>query len=150
MATIGTDAAQIVAEARQWIGTRWQHQAALKGVATDCLGLVAGVGLNCNLPRANEWRRDQRSLGYGRIPDARTIVAACADYLDQVAVDDIRPGDILLLRFSDGPQHFAIVSNLEPLRIVHAYAGVGRVVENGMDDNWRRRIVRAYRYRGLE
>lgn len=33
----------IVTEARTWIGTPYQHQASLKGVGCDCLGLVRGV-----------------------------------------------------------------------------------------------------------
>ena len=40
--------ADIVAEARAWIGTPYRHQASLAGVGADCLGLVRGVwrGLN--------------------------------------------------------------------------------------------------------
>ena len=33
----------IVAAARGWIGTPYRHQASLKGIGTDCLGLVRGV-----------------------------------------------------------------------------------------------------------
>src|SRR5690606_4769974 len=33
----------IVAEALEWVGTPYRHQASLKGVACDCLGLVRGV-----------------------------------------------------------------------------------------------------------
>src|SRR4051812_32701629 len=39
--------AAIVAEARDWIGTRYRHQASLKGVGCDCLGLVRGVWRAC-------------------------------------------------------------------------------------------------------
>ena len=35
--------AAIVAAARGWIGTPYRHQASLKGVGCDCLGLVRGV-----------------------------------------------------------------------------------------------------------
>ncbi len=34
---------QILAEARTWIGTPYRHQASLRGVGCDCLGLVRGV-----------------------------------------------------------------------------------------------------------
>src|ERR1035437_129928 len=34
---------QIIAETRDWIGTPYQHQASVKGVGCDCLGLVRGV-----------------------------------------------------------------------------------------------------------
>jgi NlpC/P60 family putative phage cell wall peptidase len=33
----------IVAETRAWLGTPYRHQASLKGVGCDCLGLVRGV-----------------------------------------------------------------------------------------------------------
>ena len=33
----------IVEEARAWIGTPYRHQASLKGVGCDCLGLIRGV-----------------------------------------------------------------------------------------------------------
>ena len=35
--------AAIVCEARSWIGTPYRHQASLKGVGCDCLGLIRGV-----------------------------------------------------------------------------------------------------------
>lgn len=36
-------AADIVVEARSWIGTPYAHGAALKGTGCDCLGLVRGI-----------------------------------------------------------------------------------------------------------
>ena len=38
-----TTRTRIIAEARAWIGTPYRHQASLKGVGCDCLGLVRGV-----------------------------------------------------------------------------------------------------------
>ena len=35
--------ARIVATARSWLGTPYHHQASLRGVGCDCLGLVRGV-----------------------------------------------------------------------------------------------------------
>jgi NlpC/P60 family putative phage cell wall peptidase len=34
---------EIIAAARSWIGTPYRHQASLKGVGCDCLGLLRGV-----------------------------------------------------------------------------------------------------------
>ena len=39
----GITRAAIVAEVATWIGTPYRHQASLKGVGCDCLGLVRGV-----------------------------------------------------------------------------------------------------------
>ena len=43
-AAAGAEAgARIVALARGWIGTPYVHQASVRGVGTDCLGLIRGV-----------------------------------------------------------------------------------------------------------
>jgi NlpC/P60 family putative phage cell wall peptidase len=34
---------QIVAAARGWLGTPYHHQASVKGVGCDCLGLIRGL-----------------------------------------------------------------------------------------------------------
>ena len=40
MTTTRTD---VVAAAREWLGTPFHHQARLRGVGVDCVGLVIGV-----------------------------------------------------------------------------------------------------------
>ncbi|MEM1422329.1 MAG: peptidase P60, partial [Pseudomonadota bacterium] len=37
------DPDQIAYEASRWIGTPYRHQASLRGVGCDCLGLLRGV-----------------------------------------------------------------------------------------------------------
>jgi NlpC/P60 family putative phage cell wall peptidase len=37
------DGGGIVIVARSWLGTPYRHQASVKGVGADCLGLVRGV-----------------------------------------------------------------------------------------------------------
>jgi NlpC/P60 family putative phage cell wall peptidase len=34
---------QIVASARSWLGTPYHHQASVRGVGCDCLGLIRGL-----------------------------------------------------------------------------------------------------------
>ena len=43
IAAPGIGAIDIVTAARAWIGTPYRHQASLKGVGCDCLGLLRGV-----------------------------------------------------------------------------------------------------------
>ena len=43
--------AAILAECRAWIGTPYRHQASVKGVGCDCLGLLRGI-----------WRAPQRNM----------------------------------------------------------------------------------------
>jgi NlpC/P60 family putative phage cell wall peptidase len=143
-----TTRADIVSEARSWLGTKWLHQASVKGVGTDCIGLIGGVALELGLPGAEEWKADPTLHCYGREPDARMLLSAVVGYLDPVDRADMAPGDVLLLRFNEAPQHFAIMSGDEMM--IHAYAQARRVVENRIDDVWRKRILRAYAFRGVD
>lgn len=142
--------ADIVAEARTWIGTPWRHQGRLKGVGTDCLGLVGGIAVNVGLFPSDQWRTDPAFGGYGRIPLTERMLAGCARYLDNVPKNSVRLGDILLMSFAkERPQHFAIVSRLEPrLYIIHAYAQRRKVVESqaALPNS---SVLKAYRFRGV-
>ena len=68
---------RIVCEARRWIGTPYRHQASLKGVGCDCLGLVRGV-----------WR-----AGYGAEPEAAP--AYTADWAEATGEERLLPEAVL-------------------------------------------------------
>lgn len=139
--------ATVVAEARTWLGTPWMHQASTKGLATDCIGLVVGVARALGIKEAAEYDAAIDVRGYGRQPDPVALLAASDRYLQRIDIDAAGPGDILLLRFELDPMHFAIVSGVAPVYIIHALEPRGRVVEHRVDTLWRSRIMRAYRYR---
>lgn len=140
----------IVAEARTWSGTRWQHQASLKGIGCDCIGFVAGVARELGISGADEFFRDERVRGYSRQPDPAMLYATCTRYLDAIAVDAARIGDILLFRFRGEPQHFALLSRSDPDYMLHGYAQARKVIETRVDDLWRSRIIGAWCFRGLD
>jgi len=145
-----TTRAEVVAEARRHLGVRWRHQGRNLALSVDCIGYVGGVGLALGVPGAAEWLADARFAGYGRQPNADMIYKACAEYLDPVSPKGAAlPGDILLMRFEAEPQHFAILSALDPPYMLHALAQARRVVEHRMDETWQARVVCAYRYRGV-
>lgn len=151
-----TTRADVVAEARTWIGTPWQHQAMCKGVGCDCIGYLAGVALALGLADARPQMRDPAFRGYGRDPNPAVLLRACAEYLDPVPVREADLGDVLLMRVPRGvyAQHFGIVSRMDngaPSYMLHATSAIPRrVVENRIDDAWRARIAAAYRFRGVD
>jgi NlpC/P60 family putative phage cell wall peptidase len=137
--------AAIVAEARGWIGTRYQHQASLKGVGCDCLGLIRGVWRNCigeepeaPPPYAPDWAE---AIGEEALADAATR------HLDPIAADQFGPGDVLLFRWRDGliAKHAAITSSLNTM--IHAHDGAA-VCEVAIAPWWRRRLAFAFRFPG--
>ena len=138
--------AAVVAEARAWLSTPWEHQRSAKGVGCDCGGLVRGVARELGI-------RDVPDFAYGRIPDGVALRQFCDAYMVPISTDQMQPGDVLLMRFERNPQHLAIVSDYPiaqgELAIIHGYAIARKVVEHRLDDVWRSRIVQVYRLPGV-
>lgn len=148
-----TTRADIVAEARTWLGTRYRHQARTKGLAVDCIGLVGGVALACGIDGAQEWAADADLHAYARTPDARLILSGCDRFLDRlVGPSSAREGDVLLFALEREPRHFALVSEAAaaPTRIIHAYAlmAARRVVEQPLPLAGAT-LLAGFRFRGL-
>ena len=138
----------VAQEALKWKGTPFHHQASLKGVGVDCIGLVCGVADALGLPEAKRWREDIRYRGYGRLPVPSKLLAACSEYMDQIVNPGL--GDVLLFTFMKEPMHFGIITQTSPRYLVHAYETIGHVTEHRIDEKWERRIVGSYRLRGVE
>lgn len=87
----------VVACARQWIGTPYHHQASRLGVGVDCIGLVRGVW------RALYGSEPEGLPGYGRdwaeATGRETLLEAGRRHFVEVAPDAVRAGDVLLFRY---------------------------------------------------
>src|SRR5215470_15633071 len=100
----------LVAEARSWIGTPYRHQASLKGVGCDCLGLVRGVWRAlCGAepepvpPYSPDWAEAEKI-------DA--LAQAGRRHFIEIAPGHVQSGDVLLFRWraSLPAKHAAIVT----------------------------------------
>lgn len=136
----------IIAEARQWIGTPYRHQASLKGVGCDCLGLVRGVWrtvMGSEPERAPPYAPDWAEAANGE-----PLAEAAARHLAPIARDQFSEGDVLLFRWRDGlaAKHLAIVTASDFM--VHAHDGAC-VAEVSLAPWWRRRIAYAFRFPGV-
>ena len=141
--------AAVVAEARTWIGTPFHHQASLKGIGCDCIGLVVGVARALGLPEADRFANDPRFRGYARTPVPWSLLAACKEYLDEIDAEARQPGDVAQFTFASEPMHFGIISARAPDYVIHGYQRVGCVVENAARARfWR--CLRVYRLRGVD
>jgi NlpC/P60 family putative phage cell wall peptidase len=141
----------IVAEARAWIGTPYRHQASLKGVGCDCLGLVRGVwrGVIGSEPE----RAPPYSPDWAEALRQETLAQAAARHLLPVAPTAFQPGDVLLFRWRAHlpAKHAAIVTSSgqnRPDLMVHAHDGAA-VTEVAIAPWWRRRLAYAFRFPGL-
>lgn len=131
----------ILAEAREWIGTPYQHQASAKGAGCDCLGLVRGV-----------WRvlyGAEPEIAPAYTPDwaerhgAETLLDAARRHMTEAPAPS--PGDVLLFRMhpSAPAKHAAILDQDD--HIIHAYWGRA-VVRSRFAPWWRARCAAAFSF----
>jgi len=134
--------ADILTVARSMLGTPFMHQGRLPGVALDCAGLVIAVARQLGIDHTDV-------AGYGRRPHLGLLDETLDNQscLAVVAPAEALPGDILLMRFAKEPQHLAIYAGQT---IIHSWEAPGKVVEHGLDAIWSNRIVRVYRFTGVE
>jgi cell wall-associated NlpC family hydrolase len=120
-----TTRAQVIAEARTWVGTPYQHQARLKSVAVDCIGIVIGTARELGLVA-----RDFDINGYSRQPDG-TLIETAGRYMTRITQDEMQPGDVVAVAFDKDPQHFGILVDYRHggLAIVHASTTYAKVIE---------------------
>lgn len=130
---------QIVDAARSYLGVRYHHQGRSRA-GLDCAGLLVCVARDLGLDTSED------ITGYARTPDGVSLKTALDRALLPVSIFGYSPGDVLLMRFERDPQHIAIVTDKG---IIHSYLSVRRVVEHGIDDTWRGRILAAYELPGV-
>jgi NlpC/P60 family putative phage cell wall peptidase len=137
---------QIVAEARSWIGTPYQHQASLKGVGCDCLGLVRGVWRSIIGPEPE--RAPPYAPDWAEATASETLAQTAARYMTAIPLNGFAPGDVLLFRWRANmpAKHAAIVTASELM--VHAHDGAV-VAEVAIAPWWRRRLAYAFRFPGV-
>ena len=137
---------EIVEAARLWLGTPYHHQASLRGVGCDCLGLVRGVWRDlCGdepetpPPYSPSWAESLRQ---------ETLALAAARHLQLLGIGDVRPGDVLLFRWREHlpAKHCAILA--APDCIIHAHDGAS-VAEVAFTPWWRRHLSHAFSFPGV-
>jgi NlpC/P60 family putative phage cell wall peptidase len=147
MATTVLTRAAIVAEARTWIGTPYRHQASLRGVGCDCLGLVRGIWRNLIGPEPESvpvYAADWAEAG-----GVESFADAAGRHLRPMGVRDFRPGDVLLFRWRERTiaKHAAIAAT--PEAMIHAHDGIA-VCEVPLSPWWCRRLAYVFRFPGVE
>ncbi len=136
-----------LAAARLWLGTPYRHQASLRGVGCDCLGLLRGVwrGLygaepEAVPPYAGTWAESAA-------PGTDPLAEAAARHLMPVPGAGAAPraGDVLLFAFRRHlpARHCAIATGDGAM--IHAHDGAV-VAEVALTGWWRRHLTGTFRF----
>lgn len=133
--------ALLLAAAQGWLGTPYVHQASLRGVGADCLGLVRGLWRTLHgvepaptPPYTPDW--DEHD-------PAELLQAALHRWL--LPVSHIEPADVLLFRMRRGgpAKHLAIATGQGTL--IHAHSRHG-VIAEAFGPAWRARLVGVFSF----
>lgn len=142
----GTDefSIRIVGVARGWIGTPYRHQASLRGIGCDCLGLVRGVWRE--LYGAEPEAVPAYSGSWAETPAARDepLAAAARRHLQEIDKKGFATGDVLLFRWRRHlpAKHLGIA--VSATRMIHAQEGAA-VCEVALNPWWLRHLAYAFR-----
>jgi cell wall-associated NlpC family hydrolase len=143
--------ADIVTEARSYIGTRWLHQGRTRS-GIDCAGLVLKVAHACNIFTFD-------TADYSRQATDESMLELCREHLDPVATAQSCPGDIAVMRFGTN-RHIGFFGDYlyGGLSLIHAYSQrIGsqrpQVVEHRFTDDWLRSqnasLIAVFRFPGV-
>jgi cell wall-associated NlpC family hydrolase len=139
--------AEIVAIARETIGTPYLHQQRVNGLALDCAGVPVHVAKRIGMSFDD-------ITNYGRLPVPAEMRRVLDANLTRVPKEQMQFGDVAWLKFRHEPQHFGILGDyhLGGFSLIHAYNGSGlhKVVEHRLDEQWAERIVAVWRFPGVE
>lgn len=141
-----TAGAEIIAEARLWLGTPYLHQASVRGAGTDCLGLLRGVwrAILGHEPEmvpvyTDDWAEPSKD---------EVLLVAAQRWLREKPGQVPAVGDVLLFRMREGSiaKHLGFQSETGPHpRFIHAYTGHG-VIESSLSAPWERRIAARFAF----
>lgn len=136
--------ADIVAEARTWIGVPFRHQGRSRD-GVDCIGLPvcvrAALGIETKFA----------GVDYGRTAKDEAMLAYCRSNMVEVRFSELQEGDLLIIAFGVN-RHMAIVCKYpladEVLGVIHSMAETKKgVVEQRMDPRWTRFVRGCFRFR---
>jgi len=137
----------IVAAAMECKETPFKHQGRVPGRGMDCAGVLVHCFKRLELDYNDE-------LGYPRNPFDGQLekILDSQPSLVRVNNSDMRKGDVLCMRISSAPQHVAILIGDISGRpyIIHGSSQHGKVALHRLDELWGARIMRVYRFVGVE
>lgn len=140
------NSAMIIACARSFLGVRFRHQGRTRQ-GLDCLGLLIAIAEECNLPWPEPARCAMQHQHYSHVPSEDELRSGLEAVLQPIAAQAMQPADIVLLRVQGRAQHVGLLADYHAggFSLIHAYAPARGVIEQRLDEAWKKEIVSAYR-----
>lgn len=130
--------------AASWVGTPFHHGGRKAAHGADCIGLILGVGATlgaCSVKdSAPLEKHDHTNYSVRRSGEllARTLK-------EHFIVCTENSGPIALFQTHLYGQHVAIIDP-HGIRMIHAHASLGKVVEHAFDIHWKKQLLGFFNY----
>lgn len=131
---------EIINIARSWLGTQWKHNQQNKNVGVDCVNFLHAIAVESgiNIPPIPQ--------SYARLPNNNEIKTYLSNNFTLKNKEDINICDILLFTWQGRDSHVALVTEVNPLKIIHANQRLGKVSEHNCDGIWLRRLESVWEF----
>ena len=128
---------QIVNAARMYLGVPFFHAGrSIYGV--DCIGLLILATREAGIDVFDE-------TNYSPIINSVYLMYRINQCCHKIDRKEVLRGDMVLFRIGRSEQHMGLITEIEPLYMIHSFQTVGKVVEHALDAHWEPRIAGFYR-----
>lgn len=137
--------ANVIKQARSYLGVPWRHQGRSRTLGMDCAGLVILVAHDLGLSAYD-------TIDYQRRTQGQSFLRHFKTNLIGKPISEALPGDIMLFRDSQYPCHSTLLGERNgKMTIIHAHALRRKVVEETMEQgDWMNKRVACFSYPDLE
>jgi NlpC/P60 family putative phage cell wall peptidase len=138
--------AHIVDTARGWLGTPYHHQAYLKHIGADCLGLLRGMYIE--LYGTDPEKPPTYSESWGEANPDELLLKAASSHLIAAPYEGWLPGDVLVFRVKNAAsaKHCAIALGAD--QMIHAVSN--RCVMQTTIGAWGGRVAGVFMFPGVQ
>jgi len=99
--------------ATEWLGTPWIHNQSVKGIGTDCVGLILGIGKEDGVIEP-----DFKLENYHRIPRQNEIIEFCNQQTYLKPIEILQPETVLVFKIGKIAGHVGI--SIDKDLVIHA------------------------------
>lgn len=134
---------RVIDQACRWVGTPYRHQASIRQVGCDCLGLVRGVWreiYGCEPEKVPPYTADWAEAGR-----REQLIEAALRHMKQLEASEARPGDLLVFRWRHHVPAKHVGIAMPHGRMIHAQDRA-RVCEVALNGWWRRHLAAAFAF----
>ena len=125
---------KFVAIGMTWIDVPWRKVGSTR-LGVNCLGLPVGV--------AREMGGFEELVSLGEVQATfaapltpRMMVDGMKKHMKEIKVPEAQPGDLLLFRIGDRPNHIAILTKVSPMTILHSDTDTKKVRNQSLPAGW--------------